>query len=105
LVKLAWGLKRTCQNCLSRFYDLQRSPIVCPKCGSVYETVVTSRKGRKAAIIEDEPLKNHDFIDIEETIEEVDVDLEEDLVSTDEDLEHDLDDVDVVADDPNNNHR
>ena len=32
------GMKRTCQNpeCGSRFYDLNRDPITCPICGSVY---------------------------------------------------------------------
>lgn len=32
------GTKRTCQNgeCGARFYDLNRSPIVCPICGSKY---------------------------------------------------------------------
>ncbi|KWT70028.1 TIGR02300 family protein [Hyphomicrobium sulfonivorans] len=32
------GTKRTCQNgdCSARFYDLNRSPIVCPICGSKY---------------------------------------------------------------------
>ncbi|MEZ5852675.1 MAG: TIGR02300 family protein [Hyphomicrobiaceae bacterium] len=32
------GTKRTCQSgsCGSRFYDLNRDPIVCPICGSVY---------------------------------------------------------------------
>lgn len=36
--KQARGTKRTCQNdeCGSRFYDLNRNPIVCPICGSVY---------------------------------------------------------------------
>ena len=33
------GTKRTCQNpeCGSRFYDLNRDPIVCPICESAYE--------------------------------------------------------------------
>jgi uncharacterized protein (TIGR02300 family) len=32
------GTKRTCQNgdCSARFYDLNRSPIVCPICGTKY---------------------------------------------------------------------
>ncbi|KAB2939778.1 MAG: TIGR02300 family protein [Hyphomicrobium sp.] len=32
------GTKRTCQNseCGARFYDLNRSPIVCPICGAKY---------------------------------------------------------------------
>jgi len=33
------GTKRTCQNgeCGARFYDLNRSPIACPVCGSAYK--------------------------------------------------------------------
>ncbi len=33
------GTKRTCQSneCGARFYDLNRNPIICPICGSVYE--------------------------------------------------------------------
>lgn len=37
--KQARGTKRTCQSgeCEARFYDLNRNPIVCPICGTVYE--------------------------------------------------------------------
>ncbi|MEQ1577827.1 MAG: TIGR02300 family protein [Hyphomicrobium sp.] len=37
--KQARGTKRTCQSdeCGARFYDLNRDPISCPICGSVYE--------------------------------------------------------------------
>lgn len=37
--KQARGTKRTCQSteCGARFYDLNRDPIVCPICGTVYE--------------------------------------------------------------------
>jgi uncharacterized protein (TIGR02300 family) len=37
--KQARGTKRTCQSseCGARFYDLGRSPIICPICGTVYE--------------------------------------------------------------------
>jgi uncharacterized protein (TIGR02300 family) len=37
--KAARGTKRTCQNdeCGSRFYDLNREPIVCPICGGIYQ--------------------------------------------------------------------
>jgi uncharacterized protein (TIGR02300 family) len=37
VAKPEWGQKRTCQSCGCRFYDLTRSPIVCPKCGSTVE--------------------------------------------------------------------
>ena len=31
--KAELGQKMTCADCAARFYDLSRSPIVCPKCG------------------------------------------------------------------------
>jgi uncharacterized protein (TIGR02300 family) len=38
------GTKRTCQNpeCGSRFYDLNRDPIVCPICQSTYELAASA---------------------------------------------------------------
>lgn len=36
--KQARGTKRTCQSdeCGARFYDLNRTPIACPICGTIY---------------------------------------------------------------------
>lgn len=38
------GTKRTCQNnsCGARFYDLNRDPIVCPMCSSVFHVPVVT---------------------------------------------------------------
>jgi len=49
VTKLEWGNKRTCLNCGTRFYDMQRSPIVCPKCGSenAPDAVSKARRGIK----------------------------------------------------------
>jgi uncharacterized protein (TIGR02300 family) len=42
--KPARGIKRVCQSCGTRFYDLGRTPIVCPSCQAVYQvTQPTSR--------------------------------------------------------------
>jgi len=48
MAKPAWGLKRTCQSCGARFYDMQRDPIICPKCATVYdpEAMQRTRRGR-----------------------------------------------------------
>jgi uncharacterized protein (TIGR02300 family) len=37
--KAARGIKRTCQSneCGARFYDLNRDPIACPICGTIYQ--------------------------------------------------------------------
>ena len=34
MVKAELGTKRTCPTCATRFYDLLKNPIVCPKCGA-----------------------------------------------------------------------
>jgi uncharacterized protein (TIGR02300 family) len=49
VAKPEWGVKRTCQSCSARFYDLARSPIVCPKCGAIVEPEVTFRARRQSA--------------------------------------------------------
>jgi uncharacterized protein (TIGR02300 family) len=34
------GTKRLCASCGAKFYDLNKDPIHCPKCGAVYEVLV-----------------------------------------------------------------
>ena len=36
MVKAELGTKRTCPSCATRFYDLLKEPIVCPKCGASF---------------------------------------------------------------------
>jgi uncharacterized protein (TIGR02300 family) len=33
------GTKRLCGSCGAKFYDLNKDPILCPKCGTVFEVV------------------------------------------------------------------
>ncbi len=49
MAKPEWGVKRTCQSCSARFYDLGRSPILCPKCGATVEPEVTFKSRRQSA--------------------------------------------------------
>ena len=37
------GAKRHCPNCGAKYYDLNRDPITCPKCGTVYEVATLTR--------------------------------------------------------------
>jgi uncharacterized protein (TIGR02300 family) len=42
------GTKRICGNCSSKFYDLHKSPIVCPTCQTVFEPpIVVAEKQRR----------------------------------------------------------
>lgn len=49
MAKPELGVKRSCGSCGAKFYDLARSPILCPKCGTVYEVVAPTRASRQAA--------------------------------------------------------
>ena len=89
--KPARGSKRVCQSCGARFYDLGRTPIVCPSCQAVYQvTQPTSRRAERAPVpevrekevpvVKTVPLKGPEIIsleEVEETGEGVAVDDEE----------------------------
>ena len=51
MAKPEWGTKRVCQNCGAKYYDLQKDPIVCPKCGTVFDpdSLLRSRRTRPTA--------------------------------------------------------
>jgi uncharacterized protein (TIGR02300 family) len=57
VAKTEWGLKRICQSCGARFYDLGKSPIACPKCGTEFdpEAILKSRRGKTQAVAERAP--------------------------------------------------
>ena len=46
MVKLELGTKRLCSDCGARFYDLNKDPIVCPKCHTVLELAAASARAR-----------------------------------------------------------
>ena len=50
MAKPELGAKRQCQACGAKFFDLNRDPIVCPKCGTVFHGAARTR----AAVKEDE---------------------------------------------------
>ncbi|MCW8862330.1 MAG: TIGR02300 family protein [Rhodospirillales bacterium] len=47
--KPEWGTKRVCGSCAAPFYDMRRTPPVCPKCETVWEAPKVSRAKRGAA--------------------------------------------------------
>lgn len=45
MAKPEWGTKRECADCGARFYDLKKTPIICPKC----ETTFVIEKAKPSA--------------------------------------------------------
>jgi uncharacterized protein (TIGR02300 family) len=46
LAKSDLGTKRLCANCGAKFYDLSKTPIVCPKCETVFVVAPVSSRSR-----------------------------------------------------------
>ncbi len=98
------GLKRICMSCSTRFYDLNKRPVICPNCDTEFtgEVKIKARRGRLAAndVADDTEVEDAvETAEVEEeeaeeeeaetvSLEEVEVDAEED-----EDLDIDADDL------------
>ena len=56
MAKPEWGTKRICPSCGTRYYDLMREPVVCPKCSTPFdpEAFLKSRRARPAPPVEKE---------------------------------------------------
>jgi uncharacterized protein (TIGR02300 family) len=57
MAKPELGLKRTCVACGTRFYDLTRTPAVCPKCGTEQPAEQPRLRRAAATAAPDEKLK------------------------------------------------
>jgi uncharacterized protein (TIGR02300 family) len=72
------GTKRLCASCGARFYDLNKSTITCPKCGTPFEVVPTTTRPRfdqRAAVrkpeFETEEVQEAEMISLEDADAEV----------------------------------
>jgi uncharacterized protein (TIGR02300 family) len=68
------GTKRACVNCAAKFYDLNKDPITCPKCGTEFAVAALAPRSRpdapRAAVREAEPepveTTDAEFVSLEE---------------------------------------
>ncbi len=99
MAKPEWGTKRICQACGSKFYDLLRSPIVCPSCSVEFdpEALLRSRRTRPA-LVKEETAKKKAVAKKKEPDDEIEEAFEADL--EDEDSESDVSSDDDANDDP-----
>ena len=56
-----WGIKRICPSCGMKYYDFNKSPIICPGCNFEFDPdlLLKARKGRGFANKSDETIENH----------------------------------------------
>jgi uncharacterized protein (TIGR02300 family) len=56
LAKPEWGLKRTCQHCGARFYDMGNEAPACPKCGTKFDPDAVMKTKRATKAVADKPV-------------------------------------------------
>ena len=101
MAKPEWGKKRICSSCNTRYYDLNKSPIICPSCGAEFDPnyYLKSRKGKNIPLkgsVEDDNDLTKDI----ENIDDIEVDADGEVVSDDDPLlEINKEDQNVIADD------
>ena len=101
MAKPEWGKKRICPYCNTKYYDLNKSPIICPSCGAEFNPndYLKSKKDKnvplKASVEDDNDLTK----DIE-NIDDIEIDNDSEVVSDDDPLlEINKEDQNVIADD------
>ena len=101
MAKPEWGKKRICSSCNTKYYDLNKSPIICPSCGAEFDPndYLKTKKGKsiplKSSVEDDNDLTK----DIE-NIDDIEVDANGEVVSDDDPLlEINKEDQNVIADD------
>jgi uncharacterized protein (TIGR02300 family) len=98
MAKPELGAKRVCVACSTRFYDLTKSPAICPKCGT--EQPIEQPRPRRTGgnVVEEKrpkkPVPAPEDVDVE--VEGVEDAEEEDVLEDAADLE---DDADVISSD------
>ena len=97
MAKVELGTKRQCQNCGAKFFDLNKDPIVCPKCGTIFQGVAA--RAQRAAAKDDEEEEEEAVapagVELV-SLEEADVGDEKVAAVVDDDIEVEDDD-DVAA--------
>lgn len=94
MAKPELGLKRVCVACGARFYDLTKTPAICPKCGT--EQPLEQPRLRRAAgnVFEDKRPKKTvpgEDIDTDSDVEAGEDEAEEGVLEDTSDLDDDAD--------------
>lgn len=95
------GLKRTCVECNARFYDLNRAPAVCPKCGTTQPSDINRLKRSEEPLPEVKDLKKSENEHEDDVDLDTDGDDDDDVIEAADDLDDDDDlsnDIEVTTD-------
>ena len=87
MAKPEWGKKRICLACNTKYYDFNKSPIICPSCGSEFDPDIylKSRKGKNLSTkVASE--NNQNTSEDMPNIDDIETDTDDEVVSDDDPL-------------------
>ena len=96
MAKPEWGTKRICPSCGTRYYDLLREQVICPKCSTPYdpEAFLKARRSRPVVAPEKELAPVGDDADADIDAEDIEAAEDEEeavpLADGDEEEEEEL---------------
>ena len=94
MAKPELGIKRVCVACGTKFYDLQKTPAVCPKCATEQPAEQPRPRRSGGNVLEDKRPKKPvvaEDADTDVEVEAVDDEAEEGVLEDTSDLEDDAD--------------
>lgn len=96
MAKPELGLKRVCVSCGTKFYDLTKTPAICPKCATEQPAEQPRARRAAAAVPEDKVKKRATTPDAEgDEVELDDVDAEAGIEDADELEDEDDEEIDA----------
>ena len=107
MVKPEWGRKRTCQVCGKKYYDLNKSPMICPSCGAEFDPDFFLRN-KKSKSVSTKVITGNDNELTEDisNIDDIEVEADNEVVSDDDPLleinkeeQNDVPEDEIVIDD------
>ena len=106
MAKPELGVKRQCESCTGKFFDLNKDPITCPRCGTIFQVTVTATVAARPAPAPENDKEEDDVVEAgPETVslEEADEDNDDGKVAAEvpDDVGVDVD-IDDDDDDDNN---
>jgi uncharacterized protein (TIGR02300 family) len=78
------GTKRQCQSCSAKFFDLNKDPVLCPKCGAEFQLAAVRAPVRAASSDDDDEaddIPNVDLVSLD------DADADKAVAAVDDDIE------------------
>ncbi|MEP3278363.1 MAG: TIGR02300 family protein [Stappiaceae bacterium] len=110
MAKPELGTKRLCSSCGTKYYDLSRDPITCPKCGHIFVLAVAATP---AKVRSEPPVKKAEEPEVAKNAEAEDDDADTEVISLEDadaeqmgdddiaDIDDDEEDDTTISDDSN----